>query len=86
METILAMLVGSVLGPFVTAALKRLSWVDAQLGSAINLGVNVLAYVVAWWLIGGADRALLEQYLLWGLGAGGVGSAANNVWRKRFSA
>lgn len=84
-ETILAILVGSILGPILTALVKRVPWIDAELGAAVNLGLTVAVYLVAWaWWTGG-DRALLEQWLTWALAAAGVGGAGNNLWRKRLA-
>lgn len=84
LESLLAILAGAVVGPIVTAALKRLSIVDAQLGAAINLASTLGLYLLAWWLVTGGDRAVLEVYVVWALAAAGVGQAGNNLWRKRL--
>lgn len=83
LQSLLAILAGAVVGPIATAALKRLSILDPQLGAAINLIATIALYLVAWWLVTGADRTALESFLLWALAAAGVGQAGNNFWRKR---
>lgn len=84
-ETFLAILAGSVLGPILTALVKRVPWIDSELGAALNLGLTVALYLGAWGLWTGGDRAQLEQWLTWALAAAGVGGAGNNVWRKRMA-
>jgi len=82
-QTIMVLLVGSIVTPVVTEVLKRLSWVDEELGAAINLGVCVVIYLVGWAVVGGHDPATMQSWLMWGLGTAGVGSAAVNVIKTR---
>lgn len=83
-EAVLQVLAGAIAGPFVTMFLKRLTFVDEQLGGAINAMVTLALYVGAWWIVTGGDGAQLGAYLMLALAAAGVGGAANNVWRKRL--
>lgn len=85
METIIAILVGAIVGPILTALMKQVSWVNEELGGAINLGLTVGIYLGVWAWVTGGDKTLLEQWLTWALAAAGVGSAGNNFWRKKMS-
>lgn len=84
LESLLGILAGAVVGPMLTTLLKRLPWIDEQLGAAVNLVATLGLYAGAWWLVTGGDRAALELYLTMALAAAGLGGAANNVWRKRM--
>lgn len=82
--SLLSVLVGAVVGPFVTAAVKKLGIVDAKLGSAINLIATLALYLGAWWVVADGDPAQFDVYVTLALAAAGLGSAANNVYRKRI--
>lgn len=83
LESLLAILAGSVVGPILTSLLKRLSFIDAGLGAAVNVVATLALYLAAWWAVTGADPAALGLYLLWALAAAGLGGGANNLYRKR---
>lgn len=84
LESLLAILAGTVVGPILTALLKRLSFIDSGLGAAVNLVATLALYVAAWWVVTGGDPGALGVYLAWALAAAGLGGAANNVYRKRI--
>lgn len=84
-NSLLAVLAGSVVGPIVTAMLKKLSVVDPGLGAAINLGATLVLYLGAWWLVADHDPAQLETYVGLALAAVGIGSAGVNVYRKKIA-
>lgn len=84
-ETILALLVGTIVSPILTEVLKKIPWVDNDLGAALNMGVNVLLYAVAWATLGHHDPATMQTWLLWGFSAAGIGSAGVNVMKSRGS-
>ncbi len=77
------LIAATTLGPFVTAALKRLSFIDSNLGNAINMTVNLAAFVVLWVFVEKSAPDKFLVYMIGGLAAGGGGSAINNWWRKR---
>lgn len=83
-DSALFILSGAVLGPIVTTFVKRLSWVDPELGGAINVLATLALYLAVWGVWTGGDRALVGDYVTWALAAAGLGGAANNVYRKRM--
>lgn len=71
--------IAALLIPFLTTQVKRLPWPWlAGQGVTVNLALAVLAYAVAW-LLDGAPRELVAQYLRTALEAGGLGSAVHTL-------
>lgn len=81
---VFVLLAATILGPFVTFGLKRLSFIDPGLGSSINMVVNLVAFLGLWTWFDGMNRDKLLIYLLGAAAAAGGGSAINNWWRKRW--
>ena len=79
-ELITGVLLSAIVSPFVTEALKRLSWVNERLGAAINAAVLVGGYVVAWYFVRTPPE--LSTWIMWGLGAAGLSTAGHNVATK----
>lgn len=87
-EAVLAIVFVSIVSPFLTALLKRVSWIDETLGAAINLAVCIAIYSTAWFFLRSTVPEAPQDWLSWlswGLAAAGIGGAANNIYRKRIA-
>ena len=80
MELILSIVASAIVSPFITEALKRVSWINERLGAAINAAVLVGGYVVAWYFVRNPPE--LATWVMWGLGAAGLSAAGHNVATK----
>lgn len=88
----LSIVAGAIVGPILTALLKRLPVVrdsgNDGLGAAINVGVCLVVFVLLGAFLPLAYPELPKDLTTWvkaGLAAAGLGGGMHNVWRKKLS-
>ncbi|HVF61688.1 MAG TPA: hypothetical protein VNJ70_17920 [Thermoanaerobaculia bacterium] len=81
LQTVLGAIVATVLSPFITQLAKRWKWAD-RLATAVNAGVAMCLFVIAWAVTTGGDSEQLPVWMMAGLGGGHLSTVGYNVTKQ----